>query len=294
MDGIVVVDKPQDFTSFDVCAKLRGIFETRKIGHAGTLDPMATGVLPVFIGSATKACDVLPNDKKAYTAQFKLGIKTNTQDIWGEVLKSEESYITEDELVMAADTFLGDIKQLPPMYSAVKVNGQKLYKLARQGIEIERDEREAHIYTLDILSFDEDSQSGEMYVVCSKGTYIRTLICDIAELLGTCGVMTGLRRNESSGFSLENAITIDRLQTLKDSGKLDSAVIATDKAFLCYESVKLDKKRTWLYKNGVALRADQISKKSGTFRVYGNDKEFLGLLSNDTNENTTRRIKNFY
>ncbi len=294
MDGIVVVNKPTDFTSFDVCAKLRGIFETKKIGHAGTLDPMATGVLPVFIGKATKACDILPNDKKAYTASFKFGIKTDTEDIWGEVLEKRESLIKTDELIMAAKGFLGDIKQIPPMYSAVKINGQKLYSLARKGIEIERPERDVHIYQLDVLRFDEKSQSGEIYVSCSKGTYIRTLICDIAGSLKTIGVMTALRRDFSGGFSLHDAFMLNELQELKNKGELKSAVIPTDKAFECYNSVTLDEKRTWLYKNGVCLRADQIGDKDETFRVYGFDGEFLGLVQTDVKENKTKRIKNFY
>ncbi len=294
MDGIVVVDKPADFTSFDVCAKLRGIFETKRIGHAGTLDPMATGVLPVFIGKATKACDILPNGKKAYTASFKLGIKTDTEDIWGEVLKRQESFVSQNEFVAAAKGFLGDIKQIPPMYSAIKINGQKLYSLARKGIEVERPEREAHIYQLDILNFDEKNQSGDIYVICSKGTYIRTLISDIASKLNTIGTMTALRRDASGGFSLSEAFKIDELQRLKEKGELQNALISTDKAFECFESITLDEKRTWLYKNGVMLRADQIGAKDDTYRVYGFNSEFLGLLQTDVKENKTKRIKNFY
>lgn len=294
MDGIVVVDKPADFTSFDVCAKLRGIFETKRIGHAGTLDPMATGVLPVFIGKATKACDILPNGKKAYTASFKFGIKTDTEDIWGTVLSEEESRVKTDELIVAAKGFLGDIKQIPPMYSAIKINGQKLYSLARKGIEVERPEREAHIYQLDILNFDEKSQSGEIFVICSKGTYIRTLISDIANKLNTIGAMTSLRRDASGGFSLSETFKIDELQRLKEKGELQNALISIDKAFECFESVVLDEKRTWLYKNGVMLRADQIGDKDDTYRIYGFNSEFLGLLQTDVKENKTKRIKNFY
>lgn len=294
MDGIVVVNKPKNFTSFDVCAKLRGIFETKKIGHAGTLDPMATGVLPVFVGKATKACGILPNDKKVYTASFKLGIKTDTEDIWGTVLSEEESRVKTDELIVAAKSFLGDIKQIPPMYSAVKINGRKLYSLARKGIEIERPERDVHIHQVDVLCFDEESQSGELYVVCSKGTYIRTLICDIAKRLKTIGVMTELRRDASGGFSLSKAFKIDELQRLKEKGELQNALISTDKAFECYDSVTLDEKRTWLYKNGVMLRADQIGAKDDTYRIYGFDGEFLGLAETDVSGNQTKRIKNFY
>lgn len=294
MDGIVVVNKPKNFTSFDVCAKLRGIFETKKIGHAGTLDPMATGVLPVFVGKATKACGILPNDKKVYTASFKLGIKTDTEDIWGTVLSEEESRVKTDELIVAAKSFLGDIKQIPPMYSAVKINGRKLYSLARKGIEIERPERDVHIYQVDVLCFDEESQSGELYVVCSKGTYIRTLICDIAKRLKTIGVMTELRRDASGGFLVQNAFTISELQELKLGGELQKAVVPIDKAFECYDSVTLDEKRTWLYKNGVMLRADQIGAKDDTYRIYGFDGEFLGLAETDVSGNQTKRIKNFY
>ena len=193
VNGILCIDKPQDFTSFDVVKKLRGMTKIKKLGHAGTLDPMATGVLPVFFGAATKACDILPNQNKRYTAAFQLGMTTNTQDIWGEELSRRESHVAKDDILALLPRFRGDIEQTPPMFSAIQINGQRLYDLARKGIEIERQPRPIHIFRFELLSFDEESQTGTLDIGCSKGTYIRTLIHDLGEKLGTGGVMTALR-----------------------------------------------------------------------------------------------------
>lgn len=295
MDGIVVVNKPEGFTSFDVCKKLRGVFGTRKIGHAGTLDPMATGVLPVLIGKATKASDILPDDKKTYLAGFKFGIKTTTEDIWGEVIKREKSRVLMPQLLVKAKEFKGEILQTPPMYSAVQINGKRLYELARKGIEVERPKRKVTIHSIEILDFDESAQSGTLRAVCSRGTYIRTLISDIAVSLSTVGVMTSLCRERSGGFSLEKALTLDEIQKLKEDGKLNEAVIPPDRAFYCYESIALDQKLTRLYKNGVVLRASQVKKLSTeTARVYGFDGEFLGLCRLDESRDKVYQFKNFY
>ena len=189
MNGILCINKPQGFTSFDVAAKLRGMLKTKKIGHAGTLDPMATGVLPVFVGNATKACDIMPDSSKAYRASFRLGEQSDTQDSTGTILKTAEVNCTAADIEALLPKFRGEIMQIPPMYSAVSVNGKRLYELARQGIEVERESRNVTIYSLELLNFDEETQSGTLKVACSKGTYIRTLCEDIGNYLGTGGTL---------------------------------------------------------------------------------------------------------
>ena len=176
MNGIVCENKPRGFTSFDVIAKLRGIMKIRRLGHGGTLDPMATGVLPVFVGTATKACDIMPDNTKSYRAGFKLGQVTDTQDITGEVLTSSDMAVSRDTLEAVIPEFVGDIMQLPPMYSAVQVNGQRLYDLARQGVEVERTPRQIHVDRLELVEYDEESREGVLEIYCGKGTYIRTII----------------------------------------------------------------------------------------------------------------------
>ena len=172
MNGIICVNKPQGFTSFDVIAKLRGIMKIRRLGHGGTLDPMATGVLPVFVGTATKACDIMPDNTKSYRAGFKLGQVTDTQDITGEVLTSSDMAVNRDTLEAVIPEFVGDIMQLPPMYSAVQVNGQRLYDLARQGVEVERTPRQIHVDRLELVEYDEESREGVREIYCGKGTYL--------------------------------------------------------------------------------------------------------------------------
>ena len=194
MNGIILVDKPKDFTSFDVCAKMRGILKTRSVGHGGTLDPMATGVLPIFVGRATKCCDILPISDKTYIAGLKLGITTDTEDITGAVLAQSDVKITKDQLHKVVGSFVGNISQVPPMYSAVKVNGKKLYDLARQGITVERKARSITIYSINILSEDYEKNEFILEVSCSKGTYIRTLCSDIGRALGCGGTLFSLRR----------------------------------------------------------------------------------------------------
>lgn len=294
MNGIVVINKPREFTSFDVCAKLRGIFGTKRIGHSGTLDPMATGVLPVLLGKATKAADILPVREKSYTASFALGIKTNTGDIWGEVTDRAQSDVTEEKFISALSGFIGEISQIPPMYSAVSVNGKRLYALARQGIEVKREPRKVSINELSLLSFDEKEQTGKLFISCSKGTYIRTLIEDIAENLKTLGTMTGLCRNSSNGFDLSQAYSIEDVQAMKDKGELEKALMPVDKAFEVYPEIMLDERLARLYTNGVRLRADQITaSKQGLHRVYSADG-FLGLANVDNNANEVIQFKNFY
>ena len=212
MNGVIILDKPAGFTSFDAVAVMRGLAREKKIGHTGTLDPMATGVLPLLIGRAAKAADLLPDTDKEYMAGFRLGERFDTGDVTGKIIETSPARASEGDLLRALERFRGDIMQTPPMYSAVSVGGQRLYKLARQGIEIEREPRPVHIGRLELASFDEKEQRGTLAVACSKGTYIRALIEDIARAAGTLGVMTALRRTKACGFTVRAAVTLEDLR----------------------------------------------------------------------------------
>ncbi|MBQ1242281.1 MAG: tRNA pseudouridine(55) synthase TruB, partial [Oscillospiraceae bacterium] len=208
-DGIIIIDKPQGWTSMDICAKLRGVFREKRIGHAGTLDPMATGVLPVFVGKATKAVSFAEDGKKEYHALLRLGLVTDTQDTTGTVLSECEANIGEAELRAVLPRFTGEISQVPPMYSAIKIGGQKLYDLARKGQEVERKARNITVYELELVEMLSPREA-KLRVVCSKGTYIRTLCHDIGAALGCGGCMAELRRTQASGFSIAEAVTMER------------------------------------------------------------------------------------
>ena len=296
LKGILCINKPQNFTSFDVVAKLRGILGMKRIGHAGTLDPMATGVLPIFLGTATKACDILPDNDKTYIAEFKLGLSTDTQDIWGRLIAEKSSdFITGEAFEDSLEKFRGDIMQIPPMYSAVSVNGKRLYDLARQGIEVEREPRPITVYELELLSFNESEKSGSLKISCSKGTYIRTLINDIAESLDTLGVMTSLVRIKASGFKIDNCVTLEKLEKMKEKNEsFDNLVLPVEKAFSYYPKLMLFNKQAKMYKNGVKLDIGRIkdfpNAKDGIVRVY-TDGEFSGLARRDNEE--LRVYKNF-
>lgn len=295
LNGIFIINKPKDFTSFDVIAKLRGMLHMKRLGHAGTLDPMATGVLPVFAGKATKACDILPNDEKSYEAGFKLGIKTDTQDITGSVVFEENSNVKLDEIYEKVRLFLGETEQIPPMYSAVSVGGKRLYELAREEKEIERRPRKIRVDKIELLNFDENSQTGSLKIYCSKGTYIRTIIHDLGEALKTGGVLTSLVRISSSGYNISQSHTLDEIQTLVDnSGNIEDIMLSIDSAFKEYEKILLNEKHTRLYKNGVRLRSEQVGVPPDErfYRVYGYNKEFLGLGCFKNSEFCSR--KNFY
>ena len=296
LNGIIVVNKPKAFTSFDVIAKLRGILKIKRLGHAGTLDPMATGVLPVFVGKAARACDILPNNEKSYKAGFKLGIKTDTQDITGEVVFEEKSCVKLDELADKVKMFLGEIEQLPPMYSAVSVGGKRLYELAREGKEVERKPRKIFVESICITEFYEESQTGVLDIHCSKGTYVRTIIHDLGEALGTGGVLTSLERTSSSGYDISQSRSLDEIQSLINSGKgIEGIMYPIDSAFDLYEKIILNPKHTRLYKNGVKLRLEQVGVMAeNTYRVYGSDREFLGLGFADGKTNEFKIKKNFF
>lgn len=229
MNGIINVYKEKDFTSFDVVAKLRGILKQKKIGHTGTLDPDATGVLPVCLGNATKLCDMLTDKKKEYIAEFVLGKETDTQDISGQVLKETEVVSNEAEVREVIQSFVGDYDQLPPMYSAIKVDGKRLYELARQGKEVGRKTRPVTFYEIEILKVELPHVS--IRVLCSKGTYIRTLCHDIGQKLGCGAAMTSLERTRSGQFTKEKAYTLAEIEKIRDEGRLDDIILPVDSVF---------------------------------------------------------------
>ena len=279
--GILCIDKPSGFTSFDVVAKLRGIVGTRKVGHAGTLDPMATGVLPLFFGRATKACDILPRQDKCYEAEFRLGITTDTQDITGNQL-SEQPFPTDEQLVQAAASqFVGDILQLPPMFSAIKVKGRKLYDLARQGIEVERQPRPITIHSIRFLSQNPLAGVYRIEVHCSKGAYIRTLAADIGQALGCGATLTALRRTMAAGFTLRDCITIEQARELAAAGVLGERMLPIGQAFACLPKANLSGAQARMFCNGVRLDPARISRETGNgeaYAVYGGET-FLGTAA---------------
>ncbi len=290
-NGVIVINKPQEFTSFDVVAVVRKLLHTKKVGHCGTLDPNATGVLPVLLGRASKAQDILPNHDKTYLAEFKLGLLTDTLDIWGEVKKEVASHVKKDELLRAMEGFRGEILQIPPMYSAVKVDGKRLYDLAREGKEVERSARKITVYDLELLDFDEEAQEGKLRVSCSKGTYIRTLIDDIAKVLTIGGTMTSLVRESACGFSLSDAISLEELRALSVEGRAQEKILSTESLFASCREVEVSALQAKRFANGGALEILRIKNapklSSGEIvRVKYSEKAFwaLGKYSSDTNE----------
>ena len=274
--GIIIIDKPAGWTSMDVCAKLRGMFHEKRVGHAGTLDPMATGVLPVFIGRATRAVEFAAGSDKEYIAGLKLGVVTNTQDTTGEVLEERSVEVTRDQLLAALERFTGDIEQIPPMYSAIKINGKKLYELARKGKEVERRPRPVTIRALEVLDGPGTGADFVLRVVCSKGTYVRTLCHDIGQALGCGGCMSSLRRVKAAGFTLEDSVGLEAVQAAVDRGEGESLLLPVDACFagvpvLVLKTAGAEKK----IRNGAALAARDIP--DGEYRVYGADKTFLAL-----------------
>ena len=282
MNGVLVIDKPQDFTSFDVVAVMRRLCRQKKIGHTGTLDPMATGVLPLLLGSATKAASLLEDGDKTYKASFALGWETDTQDSTGKTLRKSGVRTGREQVERAAASFRGDIMQLPPMYSAVQVDGKRLYTLARQGIMVEREKRPVTIYRLELLSFCEEEQSGELLVECSKGTYIRTLCADIGEALGTYGVMTALRRTRACGFSLEEALPLEQAREMEPE-ELKARMLPADLLFSSKPAVTVSAAQAARFLNGGGLSLERTGiKKDGWipgsgYRVYSPDRVCLGL-----------------
>lgn len=271
MNGILLVDKPQDWTSHDVVAKLRGVFGERRIGHAGTLDPMATGLLVVFVGRATKAVSFAEAREKRYLAGLRLGIVTDTQDVTGNVLSEAEQHVSREELESALAGFRGDIDQIPPMYSAIKVKGRRLYEIARRGGEVARTARRITIHRLDVLG----SEMGDwqLDVVCSKGTYIRTLCHDIGAALGCGGTMSSLRRISVGDFSVEDAFSVEYLSTLPRE-EAEKLLLPVDSLFEQHPALTLGAKQERLCRNGVSFSCEA---EDGVRRFYGQDGAFLML-----------------
>lgn len=281
MTGIICVNKEKDITSFGVCAKMRGILKEKKVGHTGTLDPMATGVLPIMIGGATRFLDYLPESDKGYRAVFVLGKTTDTLDITGTVTAENEVNASKADVESVLTQFKGRIMQTPPMYSAVSVNGKRLYDLARQGIEVEREKREVEIKSLELADCNENENEYTIDVLCTKGTYIRTLIDDIGRVLGCGAVMTSLVRTYAMGFTLDDCKTLAQLQLLKDSGEgFDSVLLPLEKALGAYDKVVVSPAQSNRFKNGGALDLVRVKKQLNAdeiYRVYSSDGDFLGL-----------------
>lgn len=283
MNGVIVIDKPAGFTSFDVIAVVRKLTGQRKAGHTGTLDPNATGVLPVLLGSATRAQDLIVNHDKEYLAGFQFGMTTDTLDIWGEVKSRRESQITRGQAEAALEGFRGEISQVPPMYSAVKKDGQRLYDLARKGVEVERKARKVTVYRLDLLSFDEAAQSGKLLVRCSKGTYIRSLIDDWGAALGCGAVMTALRRSFACGYTLGDCVTLDQLRELSESGAVSERLLPVESLFTVYPQIKVSPAQAKRFTNGAALDLARTALKNKpvpektVYRVKDPSGAFLGL-----------------
>ena len=284
MNGIVIIDKPQGWTSQDVTARLRRVMGTRRIGHGGTLDPMATGVLPVFVGRATRGVEFFEHAEKIYEATLQLGLTTDTEDVTGTVLEQREVDISEQEFLDILPKFRGKIQQIPPMYSALKVGGQKLCDLARKGKEVERQPREIEIFELECLEFS--GNTARLRVHCSKGTYIRTLCKDIGEALGCGGCMAALRRVSAGEYTIEEAVPLEKLLTAEDPAPYLRQV---DTMFRNYPAVTLTANQEKRCRNGNSFT---LPLEDGTYRAYSQSGEFLMLAKVEKGIMST--IKSFF
>lgn len=291
MTGIIIMDKPEGITSFGAVARVRRICNEKKCGHTGTLDPMATGVLTVMLGGATRFSELLPSHDKSYIASLRLGTITDTLDITGKVLELRPVNASFEAVRQAAESFKGEINQLPPMYSAVSVNGQRLYELARQGIEVERKARTVNIFSLDFLSGNEESGEYEIAVSCSSGTYIRTLIADIGEKLGCGAVMTALRRTRANGFDISDAITLDELREKAENGTLSELILPVDRALDGFGSITVTEAQAKRFSNGGELFLSRLNITGGGMqKVYAPNGDFLGVGEPCENELKVRRV----
>ncbi|MDO4531377.1 MAG: tRNA pseudouridine(55) synthase TruB [Bacillota bacterium] len=293
MDGIFNIYKEKGFTSHDVVAIVRRTIHMKKVGHTGTLDPDAEGVLPVCVGRATKLSDVIMDGRKSYRAMLRLGITTTTEDASGEVLETKEVDFDEEKIRAAAASMIGRLEQVPPMYSAVKVNGKKLYELAREGKEVERKSRTIEVYDIRIRQFLPPDRV-EMDVDCSKGTYIRTLCADIGKALGCGGHMAELLRTATGAFSLENAIKLDELKALAEEGRTEEALLTMEKALKDYPVVKVSPKSTKFLYNGAKIQERFFTEKPASYKegdivaAYDHENNLVGLYEIKNEEN------NFY
>lgn len=295
MTGIICLDKQEHMTSFSAVARARRITGEKKAGHAGTLDPMATGILPVLFGGATRFMEFLPVHDKGYRARIQLGMTTDTLDTTGTVLTRSGVRVSKAQVEQALAAFRGDILQVPPMYSALSKNGVRLYELARRGEEVERQARPVTIYRLELTEFDGQTQECTLNVLCSKGTYIRSLADDLGRMLGCGAVMSGLRRTYAAGFSLKDCVTLDALSELAQQGELSQCMIPLERALAAYPSLSVTQAQAVRFANGGALDADRLrfaEKRDGLFRVYSPDERFLGLgeLLPEERELKVRRV----
>ena len=287
-NGILVIDKSAGWTSQDVAAKLRGVFHERRVGHGGTLDPMATGVLPVFIGRATRAAEFLESAEKEYVAGLRLGVVTDTQDTSGTVLETNSVCVTRAQLEAALRQFLGPIEQIPPMYSAIKINGQKLYELARRGQEVARRPRSITIHALELL--EGEGTDWTVRVRCSKGTYVRTLCHDLGRALGCGGCMSSLRRTRAGSFTLAQAVTMQQVLDFAAGQDPQQLLMPVDAVFAAHPPLIVTLGQAAKLKNGAQVKDWQFQ--PGTYRVYAEDGEFLLLGRVEGGVLTT--IKSFF
>lgn len=296
LNGIINIHKEAGFTSHDVVAKMRGICRQKKIGHTGTLDPQATGVLPVCLGSATKLCDMLTDKDKEYVAELLLGQVTDTQDTTGQVLEEHPVTVSEEDVRAAIMSFVGDYAQVPPMYSALKVNGKKLYELAREGKEVERAARPVHIAEIEIL--DMTLPVVKIRVACSKGTYIRTLCNDIGARLGCGGTMQSLVRTRVGNFRLDEAVTLSRLEEIRDADRLEELLLPVDRVFMECPALHIQEKWRKLLDNGNSFYANQTVENctypvGEWVRVYREDGSFAGVYAYDAGRKWYKPVKMF-
>ena len=287
-NGIIIIDKPADWTSQDVTAKLRGVFHERRIGHGGTLDPMATGVLPVFVGRATRGVEFFESAEKEYEATLRLGVVTNTQDTTGEVVEENEVCVPDEQLLSACRQLTGEISQLPPMYSAIKVNGKKLYELARKGQDVERRPRTVTIFALDVLS--RSGSDVQLRIRCSKGTYIRTLCHDLGRILGCGGCMAALRRTQAGQFTLAQSVTLPQLLEFAEKNDPAQLLMPVDALFSAHPVLIVTMAQAEKLRHGAEVRDWQFH--DGTYRVFAENGEFL--LLGEVQKNTLKTVKSFF
>ena len=287
MNGILLIDKQPDWTSNDVVAKLKGILHQRRIGHSGTLDPMATGLLVVFVGRATRAVEFAEGHDKSYIAGLRLGITTDTQDITGRVLEAKDVTVTREELEQALVGFRGEIQQIPPMYSAIKHKGQRLYDIARKGGEVERRPRSITIHDLRVI----DGQEGDwlLDVRCSKGTYVRTLCHDLGRALGCGGCMSSLRRVEAGQFSVDQAVTLSQVQQMADAGRMEELLLPVDSLFQVYPRCTASDSQEKKIRCGNQVKTGLAG---GDYRVYTESGEFLML--GRVEDGIMKTVKSFF
>ena len=285
MTGFIILNKEQNMTSFSACSRVRRLTGAKKAGHTGTLDPMATGVLTVALSGATRFIDLLPSHDKSYKARAKLGVTTDTLDITGKILSESPVSVTDGELRKTVLNFTGEIEQIPPMYSAVSVDGKRLYELAREGKEVERKSRRVNVYSAEISDFD--GREFGIEVTCSSGTYIRTLIDDIGRALGCGAVMTQLERTSANGFSVSEAHTLTDIEKAVGEGRINDLIIPVERCFESLGRIAVSPAQSVRFKNGGELALDRLkgSFNDAVYTVFSPEGEFLGLGEVKTDEN---------